>query len=223
MQWIVILGLKLYILNDKALIKPFSLHFRSSDYGETYQKLNDKIGAKTILSYLYVSPNNKRKVGVSFCSLGDICGKWVSLCGCHCTIFAHDLLPDIHVEVVLISSKMIILIKGISVSMLFKWLLWHFKWSVNALGRRCAFWLHNMQPNFICEVPENLQKVPANHKMLWFLNQARANKGTSQDEAPDMSFFQCSPCVSIIKCWISEMMLVTQQYGQLTPCVRWDF
>uniref|UniRef100_A0A8C7Y993 VPS10 domain-containing receptor SorCS2 n=1 Tax=Oryzias sinensis TaxID=183150 RepID=A0A8C7Y993_9TELE len=35
---------------------------RSTDYGTTYQKLNDKVGAKTILSYLYVSPNNKRKI-----------------------------------------------------------------------------------------------------------------------------------------------------------------
>ena len=35
---------------------------RSTDYGATYQKLNDKVGPKTILSYLYVSPNNKRKV-----------------------------------------------------------------------------------------------------------------------------------------------------------------
>ncbi|KAL2102375.1 hypothetical protein ACEWY4_001543 [Coilia grayii] len=38
------------------------LHFRSTDYGTTYQKLNEKVGAKTILSYLYVSPNNKRKI-----------------------------------------------------------------------------------------------------------------------------------------------------------------
>uniref|UniRef100_A0A8D3D9D3 PKD domain-containing protein n=1 Tax=Scophthalmus maximus TaxID=52904 RepID=A0A8D3D9D3_SCOMX len=36
--------------------------WRSTDYGATYQKLNDKVGAKTILSYLYVSPNNKRKI-----------------------------------------------------------------------------------------------------------------------------------------------------------------
>uniref|UniRef100_H2LAD1 VPS10 domain-containing receptor SorCS2 n=1 Tax=Oryzias latipes TaxID=8090 RepID=H2LAD1_ORYLA len=36
--------------------------WRSTDYGTTYQKLNDKVGAKTILSYLYVSPNNKRKI-----------------------------------------------------------------------------------------------------------------------------------------------------------------
>uniref|UniRef100_A0A665W1M4 PKD domain-containing protein n=1 Tax=Echeneis naucrates TaxID=173247 RepID=A0A665W1M4_ECHNA len=34
----------------------------STDYGATYHKLNDKVGLKTILSYLYVSPNNKRKV-----------------------------------------------------------------------------------------------------------------------------------------------------------------
>uniref|UniRef100_A0AAZ3SDJ6 PKD domain-containing protein n=1 Tax=Oncorhynchus tshawytscha TaxID=74940 RepID=A0AAZ3SDJ6_ONCTS len=34
----------------------------STDYGTTYQKLNEKVGAKTILSYLYVSPNNKRKI-----------------------------------------------------------------------------------------------------------------------------------------------------------------
>lgn len=38
------------------------LHFRSTDYGTTYEKLNEKVGVKTILSYLYVSPNNKRKV-----------------------------------------------------------------------------------------------------------------------------------------------------------------
>ncbi|RXM29356.1 VPS10 domain-containing receptor SorCS1 [Acipenser ruthenus] len=34
----------------------------STDYGTTYEKLNDKVGLKTILSYLYVSPNNKRKI-----------------------------------------------------------------------------------------------------------------------------------------------------------------
>uniref|UniRef100_A0A4W5RMW5 Sortilin related VPS10 domain containing receptor 1 n=1 Tax=Hucho hucho TaxID=62062 RepID=A0A4W5RMW5_9TELE len=34
----------------------------STDYGTTYQKLNEKVGAKTILTYLYVSPNNKRKI-----------------------------------------------------------------------------------------------------------------------------------------------------------------
>ncbi|RMC11410.1 hypothetical protein DUI87_11529 [Hirundo rustica rustica] len=34
---------------------------RSTDYGTTYEKLNDKVGLKTVLSYLYVSPTNKRK------------------------------------------------------------------------------------------------------------------------------------------------------------------
>ncbi|KAL2102379.1 hypothetical protein ACEWY4_001547 [Coilia grayii] len=43
-------------------MKTLLLHFRSTDYGTTYQKLNEKVGAKTILSYLYVSPNNKRKI-----------------------------------------------------------------------------------------------------------------------------------------------------------------
>ncbi|NXW01304.1 SORC1 protein, partial [Fregetta grallaria] len=36
--------------------------FRSTDYGTTYEKLNDKVGLKTILSYLYVCPTNKRKI-----------------------------------------------------------------------------------------------------------------------------------------------------------------
>ncbi|KAJ8415999.1 hypothetical protein AAFF_G00380210 [Aldrovandia affinis] len=36
--------------------------WRSTDYGTTYEKLNEKVGAKTVLSYLYVSPNNKRKI-----------------------------------------------------------------------------------------------------------------------------------------------------------------
>ncbi|XP_061913888.1 VPS10 domain-containing receptor SorCS1-like [Entelurus aequoreus] len=36
--------------------------WRSTDYGSTYEKLNQKVGPKTILSYLYVSPNNKRKI-----------------------------------------------------------------------------------------------------------------------------------------------------------------
>ncbi|XP_075997838.1 VPS10 domain-containing receptor SorCS1-like [Genypterus blacodes] len=36
--------------------------WRSTDYGTTYERLNEKVGPKTILSYLYVSPNNKRKI-----------------------------------------------------------------------------------------------------------------------------------------------------------------
>ncbi|XP_024280687.1 VPS10 domain-containing receptor SorCS1-like [Oncorhynchus tshawytscha] len=36
--------------------------WRSTDYGTRYEKLDEKVGPKTILSYLYVSPNNKRKI-----------------------------------------------------------------------------------------------------------------------------------------------------------------
>ncbi|XP_030634789.1 VPS10 domain-containing receptor SorCS3 [Chanos chanos] len=38
--------------------------WRSTDYGTTYEKLNDKVGVKTVLSYLYVCPSNKRKIMV---------------------------------------------------------------------------------------------------------------------------------------------------------------
>ncbi|KFO32356.1 VPS10 domain-containing receptor SorCS1 [Fukomys damarensis] len=38
------------------------LWVKSTDYGTTYEKLNDKVGLKTILSYLYVCPTNKRKI-----------------------------------------------------------------------------------------------------------------------------------------------------------------
>uniref|UniRef100_A0AAQ4QUJ7 PKD domain-containing protein n=1 Tax=Gasterosteus aculeatus aculeatus TaxID=481459 RepID=A0AAQ4QUJ7_GASAC len=36
--------------------------YQSTDYGSTYQRMNDKVGSKTVLSYLYVCPTNKRKV-----------------------------------------------------------------------------------------------------------------------------------------------------------------
>ncbi|XP_063064698.1 VPS10 domain-containing receptor SorCS3-like [Engraulis encrasicolus] len=36
--------------------------WRSTDYGTTYEKLNDRVGTKTVLSYLYVCPMNKRKI-----------------------------------------------------------------------------------------------------------------------------------------------------------------
>lgn len=38
---------------------------RSTDYGSTYIKLNDKVGSRTVLSYLYVCPTNKQKVSTS--------------------------------------------------------------------------------------------------------------------------------------------------------------
>ncbi|KAK3530442.1 hypothetical protein QTP86_024357, partial [Hemibagrus guttatus] len=40
------------------------LSLRSTDYGTTYERLNDKVGVKTVLSYLYVCPTNQRKVMV---------------------------------------------------------------------------------------------------------------------------------------------------------------
>ncbi|KAI9538506.1 hypothetical protein NQZ68_014267 [Dissostichus eleginoides] len=36
----------------------------STDYGSTYDRMNDKVGTKTVLSYLYVCPTNKRKIMV---------------------------------------------------------------------------------------------------------------------------------------------------------------
>ncbi|XP_051561251.1 VPS10 domain-containing receptor SorCS3-like [Myxocyprinus asiaticus] len=38
--------------------------WRSTDYGSTYERLNDKVGVKIVLSYLYVCPTNKRKIMV---------------------------------------------------------------------------------------------------------------------------------------------------------------
>uniref|UniRef100_A0A8C8K9T6 PKD domain-containing protein n=1 Tax=Oncorhynchus tshawytscha TaxID=74940 RepID=A0A8C8K9T6_ONCTS len=38
--------------------------WRSTDYGSTYERMNDKVGSKTVLSYLYVCPSNKRKIMV---------------------------------------------------------------------------------------------------------------------------------------------------------------
>ncbi|KAF0037832.1 hypothetical protein F2P81_010706, partial [Scophthalmus maximus] len=37
---------------------------KSTDYGSTYDRMNDKVGSKTVLSYLYVCPTNKRKIMV---------------------------------------------------------------------------------------------------------------------------------------------------------------
>uniref|UniRef100_A0A3Q1FPB2 Sortilin N-terminal domain-containing protein n=1 Tax=Acanthochromis polyacanthus TaxID=80966 RepID=A0A3Q1FPB2_9TELE len=57
----VILMLTKYYDFNSGRVTESSL-WRSTDYGTTYEKLNEKVGTKTILSYLYVSPNNKRKV-----------------------------------------------------------------------------------------------------------------------------------------------------------------
>uniref|UniRef100_A0A3P9KV76 VPS10 domain-containing receptor SorCS2 n=1 Tax=Oryzias latipes TaxID=8090 RepID=A0A3P9KV76_ORYLA len=57
---VILMLTKLFDFNLNSVTE--SSLWRSTDYGTTYQKLNDKVGAKTILSYLYVSPNNKRKI-----------------------------------------------------------------------------------------------------------------------------------------------------------------
>ncbi|TKS85731.1 VPS10 domain-containing receptor [Collichthys lucidus] len=60
-QPLVILMLtKFYDFNSGRVTE--SSLWRSTDYGTTYEKLNEKVGPKIILSYLYVSPNNKRKI-----------------------------------------------------------------------------------------------------------------------------------------------------------------
>nr|XP_046187944.1 VPS10 domain-containing receptor SorCS1-like [Oncorhynchus gorbuscha] len=38
--------------------------WRSTDCDSTYERMNDKVGSKTVLSYLYVCPSNKRKIVV---------------------------------------------------------------------------------------------------------------------------------------------------------------
>uniref|UniRef100_A0A674AIR6 VPS10 domain-containing receptor SorCS3-like n=1 Tax=Salmo trutta TaxID=8032 RepID=A0A674AIR6_SALTR len=38
--------------------------YLSTDYGSTYERMNDKVGSKTVLSYLYVCPSNKKKIMV---------------------------------------------------------------------------------------------------------------------------------------------------------------
>uniref|UniRef100_A0A3B4ASG5 Sortilin N-terminal domain-containing protein n=1 Tax=Periophthalmus magnuspinnatus TaxID=409849 RepID=A0A3B4ASG5_9GOBI len=58
----VILMLTKYYDFNTGRVTESSL-WRSTDYGTTYEKLNERVGLKTVLSYLYVSPNNKRKVG----------------------------------------------------------------------------------------------------------------------------------------------------------------
>ncbi|XP_063050661.1 VPS10 domain-containing receptor SorCS1-like [Engraulis encrasicolus] len=57
---VILMLTKLYDFNLGSVTE--SSLWRSTDYGTTYEKLNEKLGVKTILSYLYVSPNNKRKI-----------------------------------------------------------------------------------------------------------------------------------------------------------------
>ncbi|TSK17889.1 VPS10 domain-containing receptor SorCS1 [Bagarius yarrelli] len=57
---VILMLTKLYDFNLGSVTE--SSLWRSTDYGTTYEKLNEKVGVKTILSYLYVSPNNKQKI-----------------------------------------------------------------------------------------------------------------------------------------------------------------
>ncbi|XP_059955825.1 VPS10 domain-containing receptor SorCS1 isoform X4 [Mesoplodon densirostris] len=57
---VILILTKLYDYNLGSITE--SSLWRSTDYGATYEKLNDKVGLKTILSYLYVCPTNKRKI-----------------------------------------------------------------------------------------------------------------------------------------------------------------
>ncbi|XP_037553626.1 VPS10 domain-containing receptor SorCS1-like [Nematolebias whitei] len=57
---VILMLTKFYDFNSGRVTE--SSLWRSTDYGTTYEKLNEKVGTKSILSYLYVSPNNKRKI-----------------------------------------------------------------------------------------------------------------------------------------------------------------
>uniref|UniRef100_A0A4W2C1J6 Sortilin related VPS10 domain containing receptor 3 n=1 Tax=Bos indicus x Bos taurus TaxID=30522 RepID=A0A4W2C1J6_BOBOX len=57
---VILILTKLYDFNLGSVTE--SSLWRSTDYGTTYEKLNDKVGLKTVLSYLYVNPTNKRKL-----------------------------------------------------------------------------------------------------------------------------------------------------------------
>uniref|UniRef100_A0A665XCD1 Sortilin related VPS10 domain containing receptor 3b n=1 Tax=Echeneis naucrates TaxID=173247 RepID=A0A665XCD1_ECHNA len=57
---VILILTKLYDFNLGAVTE--SSLWRSNDYGSTYVKLNDKVGSRTVLSYLYVCPTNKQKI-----------------------------------------------------------------------------------------------------------------------------------------------------------------
>ncbi|XP_030235756.1 VPS10 domain-containing receptor SorCS3 isoform X2 [Gadus morhua] len=57
---VILILTKLYDFNLGAVTE--SSLWRSVNYGSTYTKMNDKIRSRTVLSYLYVCPTNKRKI-----------------------------------------------------------------------------------------------------------------------------------------------------------------
>ncbi|KAM6971892.1 VPS10 domain-containing receptor SorCS3 [Aplochiton taeniatus] len=59
---VILILTKLYDFHIGSVTE--STLWRSTDYGTTYERMNDKVGSKTVLSYLYVCPSNKRKIMV---------------------------------------------------------------------------------------------------------------------------------------------------------------
>ncbi|KAM4729431.1 VPS10 domain-containing receptor SorCS3-like [Anableps anableps] len=57
---VILILTKLYDLTVGSVTE--SSLWRSTDYGSTYTKLNNKVGSRTVLSYLYVCPTNKQKI-----------------------------------------------------------------------------------------------------------------------------------------------------------------
>ncbi|XP_035993509.1 VPS10 domain-containing receptor SorCS3 [Fundulus heteroclitus] len=57
---VILILTKLYDFHIGSVTE--STLWRSTDYGSTYERMNDKIGSKAVLSYLYVCPSNKRKI-----------------------------------------------------------------------------------------------------------------------------------------------------------------
>uniref|UniRef100_A0A3Q3LA20 Sortilin related VPS10 domain containing receptor 3 n=1 Tax=Mastacembelus armatus TaxID=205130 RepID=A0A3Q3LA20_9TELE len=59
---VILILTKLYDFHIGSVTE--STLWRSTDYGSTYERMNDKVGSRTVLSYLYVCPTNKRKIMV---------------------------------------------------------------------------------------------------------------------------------------------------------------
>uniref|UniRef100_A0A8C5HSJ0 VPS10 domain-containing receptor SorCS3-like n=1 Tax=Gouania willdenowi TaxID=441366 RepID=A0A8C5HSJ0_GOUWI len=57
---VILILTKLYDFHIGSVTE--STLWRSTDYGTTYERMNDKVGYKTVLSYLYICPKNKRKI-----------------------------------------------------------------------------------------------------------------------------------------------------------------
>ncbi|KAF7216643.1 VPS10 domain-containing receptor SorCS3 isoform X1 [Nothobranchius furzeri] len=59
---VILILTKLYDFHMGSVTE--STLWRSTDYGSTYERMNDKVGTKTLLSYLYVCPSNQKKIMV---------------------------------------------------------------------------------------------------------------------------------------------------------------